>query len=283
MRYLPKPAHDAEMVFRQCNSHVQDHGLRDSLETFASGIGNLATAYDTAGSGRAFHTMRPIPIPELEAAGITALDLKKAYTQRMVPDTSPGRAIYDSLLLSTPHRLCPLCGQRPVSTLDHYLPKDYFPELSVMPVNLVPACKDCNYNKLNFRPQTEDDSPLHPYYDQVDSEVWLFAEVEHTAPVGVRYYVERPAAWPVALGQRLARQFADLELGVLYASQAAVEISTMDKQMKDLFALGGGAAVAVELVARYESSRAALTNSWKTALYHALSHDPWYAATGVSL
>lgn len=39
---------------------------------------------------------------------------------------------------------CPMCGSPTTGTLDHYLPRDQYPDFSVLPCNLVPACGVCN-------------------------------------------------------------------------------------------------------------------------------------------
>lgn len=73
---------------------------------------------------------------------------------------------------------CPFCGEtgRP-NTLDHYLPKDVFPEFSISHSNLVPMCDKCQGKKLETY-LNEDGSKafLHPYFDIDD--VVLFVEVE---------------------------------------------------------------------------------------------------------
>ncbi|ATZ74152.1 hypothetical protein CWC33_10820 [Idiomarina sp. X4] len=66
--------------------------------------------------------------------------------------------------------VCPSCGEpgRP-RTLDHYLPKDVFPELSVLLLNLTPMCDWCQGEKLTDY-ITEDGQKryIHPYFDDVD-------------------------------------------------------------------------------------------------------------------
>ncbi|MEX0739955.1 MAG: hypothetical protein WD071_11495 [Pseudohongiella sp.] len=66
--------------------------------------------------------------------------------------------------------VCPSCGEpgRP-RTLDHYLPKDMFPELSVLLLNLTPMCDWCQGEKLTGY-ITEDGKKryIHPYFDDVD-------------------------------------------------------------------------------------------------------------------
>lgn len=65
--------------------------------------------------------------------------------------------------------VCPSCGEpgRP-RTLDHYLPKDIFPELAVLLLNLTPMCDWCQGEKLTDY-VTEDGQKryIHPYFDDV--------------------------------------------------------------------------------------------------------------------
>lgn len=42
---------------------------------------------------------------------------------------------------------CPYCSIGAIKQLDHYMPKEKFPEFSVMDMNLVPCCSDCNADK----------------------------------------------------------------------------------------------------------------------------------------
>ena len=42
---------------------------------------------------------------------------------------------------------CPNCTIEKVASLDHYIPKDEFPEFSVNPINLIPCCSTCNSKK----------------------------------------------------------------------------------------------------------------------------------------
>ncbi|XPV75760.1 MAG: hypothetical protein ACNI27_14115 [Desulfovibrio sp.] len=61
---------------------------------------------------------------------------------------------------------CPFCGEmgRP-NTLDHYLPKDIFPEFSITSANLVPMCDKCQTLKGDKYLANDRKAFLHPYYD----------------------------------------------------------------------------------------------------------------------
>ncbi|MGY3494386.1 HNH endonuclease [Bradyrhizobium sp. USDA 4502] len=70
---------------------------------------------------------------------------------------------------------CPMCGSPGTGTLDHFLPKETFPEFSVMAANLVPACTHCNSGAKGrkYRGASSDEWPLHPYFDTLaQSAIW---------------------------------------------------------------------------------------------------------------
>ncbi|WP_247458982.1 HNH endonuclease signature motif containing protein [Bradyrhizobium sp. 153] len=71
---------------------------------------------------------------------------------------------------------CPMCGSSVTGTVDHYLPKEDFPEFSVMAANLVPACSHCNSGKKGrtFRGTSRNERFLHPYFDSLAGQpLWL--------------------------------------------------------------------------------------------------------------
>jgi hypothetical protein len=65
--------------------------------------------------------------------------------------------------------ICPSCGElgRP-RTLDHYLPKDIYPELSFTLVNLTPMCDWCQGEKGTKYIDNGQKVFIHPYFDNVD-------------------------------------------------------------------------------------------------------------------
>jgi hypothetical protein len=62
--------------------------------------------------------------------------------------------------------VCPMCGKPSTATLDHFFPKEDFPEWTVFSKNLIPAC-DCNIKRgqvLKGDPARQE-RVLHPYFD----------------------------------------------------------------------------------------------------------------------
>jgi len=68
---------------------------------------------------------------------------------------------------------CPSCGEDGApETLDHYLPKDEFPEYAVLTKNLTPMCGRCQREKLaKFVDEKNNRQFLHPYFDGINSPV----------------------------------------------------------------------------------------------------------------
>lgn len=73
---------------------------------------------------------------------------------------------------------CPLCGSPVTGSLDHYLPRNQYPEFSIMRANLIPACMHCNSSAKGTT--VHGGNPrrfIHPYFDTWASGVLWFVEV----------------------------------------------------------------------------------------------------------
>ena len=81
-------------------------------------------------------------------------------------DNSVQKPILENLR-SRKLQLCPACGEdgQP-NTLDHYLPKDLYPEFSITPINLFPMCDICQGEKLAQTVNINNKRLyLQPYFD----------------------------------------------------------------------------------------------------------------------
>lgn len=65
-------------------------------------------------------------------------------------------------------QLCPACGEDGTpNTLDHYLPKESYPEFSITARNLFPMCDICQGKKSTATVNSANERMfLHPYFDQ---------------------------------------------------------------------------------------------------------------------
>ncbi len=169
---VDRPTFDARETFATCISRIKDAELKTRLENVADHVEIEAASYTARAQASTLHLV----LRTDDVAGLVTTDeMVSVYDQRMAKKTGPGRHVYDAIRLLPKHGVCPFCDHRPVSTLDHLLPKRLFPSLALAPDNLVGACADCNKLKLTLAPTTAGDVILHPYFDDVDSERWLTA------------------------------------------------------------------------------------------------------------
>ncbi len=277
MRKIHKPTEDPKNVYLTCISRVRNPGLKGRLESIADDIKEAAEHFDDVGSRREFYTL----LEHNNVAGVTQAEMEKVYTGRMVPQGTPGRKFYDKIKSAPSYGICPLCGQRPVSTLDHYLPKSSFPSLAVTPCNLVPACSDCNKIKSVDVPTSAEEQTIHPYYDHdIENEQWLFAKILRSSPVSIQFFANPPEHMDDILKDRIKEHFKVFDLASLYASQSGVELANIRYRLNDLLAKAGLDQVREHLQEEFISRSTEHKNSWQTAMYQAMSNSTWFYSGG---
>ncbi|WP_088227387.1 hypothetical protein [Desulfosporosinus sp. FKB] len=280
MRKLDKPREKPEEVFRTCISNIRDNDLKARLTACEGDIIAASKVFEKKVSNTMLHT---IESRDNVAGIVTAKEMIKVYTNKMAKKGAPGRSFYDRLLASPAHGICPLCGQRIVSTIDHHLPKAYYPAFAVVPINLVPSCKDCNTHKIDCCPKSSEEETIHPYFDDITNDLWLSAEVIKSNPPVLRFFVDAPDHWEQLLKKRVRYHFEILNLGTLYSSHAAEELVNIRFSLIYLFQVNGPEAVHQHLLEAARSRAVVHLNSWQTAMYRALANCSWYYTQGVNM
>lgn len=277
MRVIIKPDLVAKKVYETCISKVKNKALKIKLNQISDSIEAADQEYQEKSAEKKWFLIE-------SGDGIDGVvgkaDMEKVYTQRMVGQKAPGGTLYNQLKNASPNGICPLCGQRAVTTLDHFLPKADFPSLVVVPLNLIPACSDCNKQKLDKVPGRESEQTLHPYYDDVTREQWLFAEVKETTPGSIRFYILGVDVYGEVLNERINFHFIELGLGNLYMANANSTVTEIQFRLNKLHKKGGKNAVKSYLKEEEESRRDNHVNSWNTAAYQAMMNSDWFCDGG---
>jgi hypothetical protein len=184
MKSLPVPGLDHERLYRTCAGQTQNAGNRAILLGMTERVVAAGGAYRAAALQHRFDEVVCMPMAADERALLSEL-----YDRRMSHQSGSGRAAYDELKSSA--AVCPYCSLDEVYELDHFLPKGVFPDLNVVPINLIPICHPCNHIKLEAVPLAADRHFLHPYFDVLPNVQWLFATLtlEAGGPV-LSYRVE---------------------------------------------------------------------------------------------
>jgi hypothetical protein len=274
---VSRPPFDARETFATCISKVRDEDLKRRLRKVADHVAAEAASFAERAQAAELHLItRTADV----AGSVTKDEMISVYDQRMAGKNGPGRHVYDAIKLLPKQGICPFCDHRPVSTLDHLLPKGLFPVLAVTPDNLVGTCADCNKAKLTFAPTAPEDVFVHPYFDDVEGERWLAARVVKGPVAAVIFWTRAVASWPNVLNERVRRQFRMLGLAQLYGAQAAREISGQAHLLLDIHDSRGAAGVRRELMRQAETREAVRLNSWQAVTYRTLSKCDWFCDRG---
>lgn len=168
---------------------------------------------------------------------------------------------------------CPLCGIGEPDTLDHYLPKDEFPEFSILSKNLIPVCGPCNssYKGLKWLDKGKRIF-IHTYYDIFPSFCFYKATIVVGSKVSIGFDLIRYAADP-DFSDLFERHFVKLKLSMRYKRKASSEVSRRRRALELIYRKSGlGADVARSLKVEADRLKASYPqNHWKPLLYEALA------------
>lgn len=209
-------------------------------------------------------------------------DLKGLYSNQMSRSGKAARRYYDKIKMSAAEGICPYCGIGTVETLDHFLPKGRYSIYSILPFNLVPACRDCNTEK-RAEVFGENDVSSHPYFEdvRVASEAWLRAEVIDGEEPYARFFFDSPISWPDELADRVRNHMEAFGLARRYSIQAASRYCYYAGMIDRLVSGGDAANVLplIEMCAESETDAHGI-NSWQSALARAISSSDFFLQTG---
>ncbi|WP_156094326.1 hypothetical protein [Lentzea aerocolonigenes] len=179
--------------------------------------------------------------------------------------------------------LCPMCGVGYVRALDHYLPKEKYPEFSVLALNLVPTCTRCNENKLSLVGGAGGRF-FHAYYEEVpETPSILLADIEvayGSAIVSFKVNDELPEV----IYKNAAYHFERLRLSETYVGPAVQELVERVPFFESWYEGGGSEKVARKAHRQAEHLRNEFgPQFWKAALYDAVEKNHDFCDGGFSL
>lgn len=276
---IERPKDKVREVYSKCISKVNDKKLKKMLELCQEELIDDEKLYIQKGEK---NRLCDFPKKNVVNSLIDIYEMKKVYTYRMVNLKQPGREYYNKLLNSVP--ICPFCGVRDVATLDHYLPKSKYATTVVTPMNLVPACRDCNSNKDICDVTNEKEEVWHPYFDDYEDIRWLYCNLLEAEPLTVSFYVDTSICNITTHDKnKICNSFLIFKLKTLYEIHALKELKDIEYYMKILRERVGVSGVKEHLHYMYESSQKNGKNSWKTALYETLKTNEWYISDYLAL
>lgn len=273
MQRITPPKENAGELFAACATRTRSFADRRALLLQRPYVEARAAAYLQHSNRGNLHEFA-IQVP----VGIAVADLSGVYDRVLMKGGE--RPTYIKLKGAARYGRCPLCAQRDVKTLDHYLARDDYPELAVVPANLVPCCFDCNHAKGTYRATRVEHLLFHPYFDDWSAHRLIEATLNFDEGLTVTYSVREPDGASATTIERARRHFDKLSLGDLYSEHAAVELVDRKVAFLETFQADGSAGLRDDLELEIRSRRGRNINSWQSALYRALSRSDEFCDGG---
>ena len=194
-------------------------------------------------------------------------------------ETAPMTRLRGRLFGPIRARRCPSCGISEAGTLDHYLPKEDYPQYAIFAKNCVPCCATCNLQKKRLVVDQATDVRLflHPYYDTIPNTSFLFVSVSlRRAVVILRFRLSKPANMPQRVFDHLQSHFDLLRLGDRYRVMSLDELRGQYRAICQQYEPDNNGERLSGFLAQAASTFAAEygPNHWRAVLYAALAdHD----------
>lgn len=128
---------------------------------------------------------------------------------------------------------CQHCTLTSIESLDHFVPKDEFPEFAINPLNLVPSCIKCNQHKSHVWRESGNRSALNLYLDILPVDQYLFVEVilDRHNEIDFEFYLEKPKSVDDDLFNLIESHFGNLNLFFRMREKAVPVISELQNSI----------------------------------------------------
>lgn len=276
MRNLPLPSDTQASVFALCLGATIDHSLYTRLTDIAANLAAVGATYQANATAASLHL-----IPRVTSVGtVTKFELKGLYKEHLSATNGAARAVYNRIRNAAPNNRCPLCGVGNVAHCDHHLPQSRYPDLAILPTNLVPACHFCNDKKRAKYPTNAEEQTFHPYFDQhLLRDAWVSATLNPGPPPVLVFEAAPPSTWPAIDHARVRRHFDTCGLAITFTTNANDELPIVRDRLI-LQASRGGAAAVQQFLNEERDLHSVRPNSWQYATYRTLATDAWFVGGG---
>lgn len=141
---------------------------------------------------------------------------------------------------STYQATCQYCTINSVNSLDHFVPKDLFPEFSVHPNNLIPSCTECNSKKLVRWINNNQHFFLNLYIDLLPNNQYLFVELNVVSlnNIDINFKVENVNKIPISLYTIINSHYTELDLFQRFKDKSSDVIIELTNSIQASLSIG---------------------------------------------
>lgn len=174
--------------------------------------------------------------------------------------------------------LCPYCMLDRPKTLDHYIPKDEFPEYAMFVRNLIPCCYDCNNKKDELWRKGILRQFIHYYNDHILNHQFLYSELIFNGSGSIphiKHFLRKPTAMARRDFEIAKSHFENLGLLAAYDDSLNNRLSTEIQTILRYVIIGLSDQVIVDILKNQflNISRTHGVNYFEAVIYQTLANQ----------
>lgn len=238
---------------------------KDRLTTYRADIGTNFIEYDSSFIGNTLTAMTP---NGCDAAKTTDLLSLYSYGNSVI---SKLKIKLTTTAFNRVENTCQNCTIGEVSSFDHFLPKDEFPEFSVHPKNLIPSCSKCNGKKSIIWREGTNSIFLNLYLDELPDDQYLFVDINYNMDLDFTFSVDNRNQIPPALFSIIESHYRRLDLTQRFKENSNKVVSELTNSINS-FKNRLSRVKIIDSIIESENSNIALygSNYWQSILKIAL-------------
>ena len=172
--------------------------------------------------------------------------------------------------IATINNTCQYCTLNSVNTLDHFIPKQSFPEFSINPLNLFPCCSECNSKKSNlWLDSNHHHLFLNLYLDELPNKRYLMAnfDFQDDIPI-VTFSLDNPENIDNRTYKIIESHFSRLDLLRRMRERSNEEITNIINTIRGYYNLNSDIDTIKSVITKIEedNKEAYGYNYWKSVL-----------------
>lgn len=170
---------------------------------------------------------------------------------------------------------CPYCNIDASRQVEHYLPKEEFPEFSFLLQNLIPSCWVCNWKKGVMWKDSYTRLYLNTYFDSIPVEQFLFVELSIKDDLIVSdFYIKiDELAVPSNIRVILNKHVKKLDLLERYSNEIDNVVSELKIRLNECSNINTADVAAMLLIEHSVKSKLYGHNYWLAVFYKEISEN----------
>ena len=177
---------------------------------------------------------------------------------------------------------CPYCLISEPRTIDHYMPKELFPEFSILPINLISCCSDCNNLRNTAWVKASNRTTINAYFDTLENKRFLYAETYFESNIPqIKFIIQNNEGISEYIFKIITNHFDLLQLQHRYRNQVGNVISEIhtrfSKPMHRSMTQVQKKSLLIEEANSHRDTNGA--NYWKAAVLEALSNSEQFLSS----